>query len=89
MLEHAGKTNMIKHDVEEDEMEYLVESYEKALQKLPTILRVGLVSSYFIFTHSLWMTQKLRWYLGESYEKALQKQPTILRVSLLTMTRAS
>ncbi|XP_071796140.1 ATP-dependent RNA helicase DDX51-like [Asterias amurensis] len=40
MLEHAGKTNMIKHDIEEDEMEYLVESYEKALQKLPTILRV-------------------------------------------------
>ncbi|XP_033638586.1 ATP-dependent RNA helicase DDX51-like [Asterias rubens] len=40
MLEHAGKTNMIKHDVEEDEMEYLVESYEKALQKQPTILRV-------------------------------------------------
>ncbi|XP_033638608.1 ATP-dependent RNA helicase DDX51-like isoform X4 [Asterias rubens] len=40
MLEHAGKTNMIKHDVEEDEMEYLVESYEKALQKLPTILQV-------------------------------------------------
>jgi len=40
MLEHAGKTKMIKHDVEEDEMEYLVESYEKALQKLPTILRV-------------------------------------------------
>ena len=53
MLEHAGKTNMIEHDVEEDEMEYLVESYEKALQKLPTILQVGLVSSYFIFTHSL------------------------------------
>ena len=41
MLKHAGKVNILKQNIDQRDMDYLVESYERALQKLPGILKVG------------------------------------------------